>query len=307
MAQNFYDNQMLRRYLLGAARADETARLDELSLTDDACALALAQAENDLVDAYANASLTAAERAQFERHYLASPARREKAQLAQALQGFGERAALPQMVAAAPRATASTSASWIEWLNLTPLWQAGLATAAVLLVAACVWLGWENRRLREQSSAERIALAQREAELKNAAAQSQEELARVSEKLAALPTPAPLPAVPATQLFTFTLAAPVRGATALPSLKLPPNAAAVTVRLELETNDYPRYRAALRDPLTNRIVWQSGKLTAQGKVLTMRLPSKLFAAQRYAFELSGVAANGGEERLSSYPFSVVKP
>ncbi len=303
MARTLYDNEMLRRYLLGTASADEAARLDELSLIDDDCALALAQAENDLVDAYAHASLAEPDRAQFEQHYLASPVRREKVQFARTLQ----QQVAASRTAAVARAPAPTS--WFAWLNLTPHWQAGLATAASLLLAAGVWLGWENRRLRQQSEAERIALTQRETELKVAAAQSQEELARVREKLTAVqvPTPVPLPVVPAAQLFTFTLVAPLRAATALPKVAIPLTANAVSVRLELETNTYRRYRAALRDPLTNRLVWQSGNLTTKGQAVIVRLPSKLFAAQRYAFELSGVAANGAEERLSSYPFSVVEP
>ncbi len=313
MTQPLYDNQMLRRYLLGTARDDEAARLDELSLTDDECALALAQAENDLVDAYASASLNAAERARFERHYLASPLRRAKAQFAQELQRLGQQAAAPS--------TANKTA-WLPlsarfaWLRLPPLWQTGLAAAAALLFVACGWLLVENRRWREQANTERAALWQRELELKTsqqAATSNQDELSRVRARLAQLearPSPA-APAVPATQLFTFTLAAPLRGTTNLPKLEIPPRISAVAVRLELETSAYSQYRAALRDPLTNRVIWQSGKLAAvsgkTGATVTARLPAKLFSTQRYAFELSGLTANNAEERLSSYPFSVVKP
>jgi hypothetical protein len=315
MTQPLYDNEMLRRYLLGTASADEAARLDELSLTDDDCALALGLVENDLVDAYANESLAATERTHFERHYLASPLRREKAHFALELQCLGNQAAAPLTVIN-PEAT--RPATRFAWFKLTSVWQVGLATAALVLLAACVWLIVENQRLRQQAESERAALLQRESELKTsqtATANNQDELARLRERLAQLEarpaTPATPPVAPATQLFTFTLAAPIRGADRLPKLEIPQQAATVAVKLELESGAYPHYRVALRDPLTNRVVWQSGKLAAvrgpNGATVTARVPSQLFAAQRYAFELSGLTADNAEERLSSYPFSVVRP
>jgi hypothetical protein len=302
MAQPLYDNETLRRYLLGTASADEAARLDELSLTDDDCALTLAIVENDLVDAYANESLAATERAHFERHYLASPLRREKAHFALELQRLDEQAAAPR------------PAARFAWFKLPPLWQVGLTTAALLLAAGCVWLVAENHRLGQQASQERAALLQREAELRasqTAAINTQDELARVRERLAQLEAQLRLPALPAAQLFTFTLAAPIRGAASLPKIEIPKQTSAVVIKLELESNDCLRYRITLREPLTNRISWQSGKLAAvkgnHGATVTVRLPGGLLNPQRYAFELSGITADNTEERLSSYPFSVIRP
>jgi hypothetical protein len=314
MTQAPYDNQILRRYLLGTASEDETARLDELSLADDECALALAAVENDLVDAYASANLPAGEREQFERHYLASPLRREKVQFAEELQRFGKRAAAPQMV----QQTEKSSFINFAWFKLTPLWQAGFATAALVLLATCAWLVVENRRLQQAVNHERAALTLREAELQArqlAATKHESELAKLREQLAqTVPSPLPratLPTAPALNLITFTLAAPLRGASSLPKLEIPASATQVSVRLELESRAYARYRVVLRDPLTQRLVWQSGSLSAaQGKTgasLTVRLPAKLFATQRYAFELSGLTADNVEERLSSYPLEVRQP
>lgn len=318
MAQPLYDNEMLRRYLLGTASADEAARLDELSLTDDDCALALGLVENDLVDAYANERLAATERAHFERHYLASPLRREKAHFALELQRLGKQAAAPLTVSKQQERATPRPATRFAWFKLPPPWQVGLATATLVLSVAGIWLVAENQRLRRQADGERAALLQRESELKTsqtAAANNQDELARLRERLAQLEarpaTPVAPPVAPATQLFTFTLAAPIRGADSLPKLEIPQQASSVAVKLELESSAYPHYRVALRDPLTNRVVWQSGKLAAvrgqNGATVTARVPGRLFAAQRYAFELSGLTADNAEERLSSYPFSVVRP
>lgn len=309
-----YDNQMLRRYLLGTASESEIARLDELSLTDDECALALVAVEHDLVDAYASDSLSAAERAQFERHYLATPARREKAHFAVELQRLGQHVATP--LPAAPNANASFIN--LAWFRLAPLWQAGLAVAALILLAACVWLVVENRRLRQAVSREQLALAQREAEWQasqNAAAERERESAAAREQLArTAPAPTPpnaQPSVPALNLIAFTLTPPLRGAASLPTLKIPAATQQVAIRLELESPTYARYRVVLREPQTQRVLWQNGKLTASknknGASVNVRLAAKLFGLQRYAFELSGITADNVEERISSYPFEVRQP
>lgn len=307
-----YDNQTLQRYLLGTASESEVARLDELSLTDDECALALAAAEHDLVDAYANDSLNAAERDQFERHYLASPARREKAHFAVELQRLGQRVAAPLPVAPNTNPPFLT----LAWFRLTPLWQAGLAVAALVLLTTCVWLAVENRRLRQAVSREQLALAQREAEWQaraNAAAERERALA-ASRKQLARPTPTTpntQPGVPALNLLAFTLTPPLRGVANLPVLKIPASAQHVAIRLELESRAYARYRVVLRDPQTQRALWQRGNLAAtkgkNGASVDVRLAAKLFSQQRYAFELSGITAENTEERLSNYPFEVRQP
>ena len=64
--------QDLKSYLLGQAQADETERLDELSITSDEFAQALEAAEIDLLDSYVNGELSAADCARFEDKYLHS-------------------------------------------------------------------------------------------------------------------------------------------------------------------------------------------------------------------------------------------
>lgn len=308
-----YDNQLLRRYLLGSASESEATRLDELSLTDDECALALTAVENDLVDAYASGGLPSAEREQFERHYLASPVRREKAHFAAELQRLGPRVVTP--LPAAP--TISTSFLSFAWFKFTPWWQAGLAAAALVLLAASVWLTVENQRLRQAIRREQLTLAQREAEWQArlaAVTEKEREAPGIREQLAR-PSPAPppneLPRVPAVILSSFTLAAPQRGTAALPQLAIPVAAEQVVIRLELENQTYARYRVVLRDPQTQRALWQSGNLAARrgknGASVVVRLAAKLFGAQRYAFELSGITADNAEERISSYSFEVRQP
>lgn len=80
----FGENRLIR-YMLGSLPGNETEQLDEASIADDAIAEQLRQAEDDLVDAYAAGALSGEMLARFETHYLASPARRDKAAFARRL------------------------------------------------------------------------------------------------------------------------------------------------------------------------------------------------------------------------------
>jgi hypothetical protein len=69
-----YDDETLRRYLVGELSPHEAERLDELSITDDAIAARLATLEDDLVDAYVRGRLVTQ-----------TPTARRKVELAEAL------------------------------------------------------------------------------------------------------------------------------------------------------------------------------------------------------------------------------
>src|SRR5215831_8486181 len=80
-----YDDQLLARYLLGALPAEETERLDELSIVDEEVAARLSAIEYDLVDAYVRGETRGEDLARFESFYLSSAKRREKVGFARAL------------------------------------------------------------------------------------------------------------------------------------------------------------------------------------------------------------------------------
>ena len=70
--------RMIRRYLLGELPEAERAALEEKYFTDQVVFEQVVQTENELVDGYVRGRLAPRERAQFERHYLAHPERRER-------------------------------------------------------------------------------------------------------------------------------------------------------------------------------------------------------------------------------------
>lgn len=280
------DDSVLVRYLVGSLPDAEAERLDELSVADDEFALRLSAVEHDLVDAYVNGELSGDSLDRFRSHYLASPAGREKVAFAEALRTY------QTPTAAAPR-------------RAIPLW--GLAAAAALFLAAAGYLLVEDLRLRHQVTEARAARAA----LEERAQQLQRQLDQ--QRAAAAETPAAPPAVPSQPrsptLVSLVLVPTTRGAGDVPTLIIPAGTDTVSLRLELEADAFPRYRAAITDPSTDRIVFKEERLRAApadgAKSLTLRFPAALLKPQVYTVDVSGIPARGAAELVGSYSFRAV--
>jgi anti-sigma factor RsiW len=326
MPQQPLDEQRIKDYLLGASPEAETERLDEMSLTDDEFVERLRGVENDLVDAYTKGELSRDELARFDSHYLASPRRREKVRFAQAFAGFVNDAESAQADEGRRMTSASSAISKGARersgfsLFAFPRLQWGFAAASVLLLLAGGYLIFENARLRNQMSqvqAERSNLERREQELlgqladqKASDAKTEQELQRVRERLAQLDSEKGTPSQGAQhdlKVIAFNLVPQTRGVSQIPALPVPTATDQVALTLELETNDFPAYRAALRNPVTGQIIWRSRRLnaTVNKPALRISLPAHLLKAQNYVVELSGVSASGQTDYVGSYPFRVL--
>ena len=268
-----FDERLLTRYLLGTLSADETGRLDELSIADDGFASRLRVVEDDLVDAYVRGELSAETLEQFRSAYLSLAKRREKVQFAEALTRATDR--LP---AAAPCERSHTGLP--EW---------AFAAAACLMLVISGLLFYQNLRLRDEVNRAQAAIA----------------ALRQQERTPAPPPlekPAPPPAV------AMVLAPLTRGSRVVPVFTLIP-ADRVRLQLELESNDFARYRAALKDPATSRVLWRGEevKTTSRGEnsEVFISLPAGILKQQNYTIELTGISAGGAAEFAGSYAFRVV--
>ena len=298
MSTQSYSAQALTRYLLGSLPEEETERLDELSITDDEFAEALRAAEDDLVDAYAQGELGGAALHQFESHYLASPARRERVRFAQALMASARSLkAWDPARAGSPRIPAAPA--WLQW---------GLAAAALLMLVAGGWAAVENVSLRRQLSqtqAARHELEQREQERQRAL-----DARRGFAPSDATPERPPVREDGPLVIAAFVLTPPTRSTGQPPILELASTSEEVAVQLELEPVVYPEYRVALVDPSNDRTVWRSGAVKASaagaGRVVSVRIRTGLLAPGAHLLRVSGVPASGVPEIAGDYPFTVVR-
>src|SRR5262245_38755549 len=305
---------ILVRYLLGELSNDEAERLDELSIADDRFATRLSAVENDLVDAYAKGELSGEMLDRFRSHYLSSPGRRDKVEFAETLLAYEARE-----TSTAP-APGSSLGGAFSFLLRAPALPWGLAAATLFILFAAGYLLVANFRLQHQlteSRAARLALEERERQLQRelnaqraASDDRAQELARVRESLAGINSETGTKSrAGSSGTLSFVLLAPRRGADEITTIAIPTGTQTVTFRLELETDDFPRYQVAVKDAETDRIVSQSRSLRAasrgDAKSLSVTLPVALLEPKRYAIDLSGVRPEGGSDFIGSYSFRVV--
>ena len=266
-------DEQLVEYLLGSLPDEEVARFDEASIADDEFAGRLRAVEHDLVDAYVSGELAGDRRKQFEAIYLASSSGRAQVRFAEDL----ARRAPAGVVAPAARRTFN--------------WGWALAASLFLVVSAYVGL--------KRSAAPPVAAPGQTATIAPARG----------------PEPAPLtpvspPAPPALRpVLSFMLLPATRGIADLPSITVPSGTREIELRLQLESNEFPRYQAVLKDPATRRILWTSQpapSISSGGTVVISIVPAVPLRSQRYVIDVSGLPARGRAQIVSSYPFRVVE-
>jgi anti-sigma factor RsiW len=299
MSKNKYDNRVLTQYLLGTLPEAETERFDELGFTDDEFAAELAIAENNLVDAFVTGELAASDIEQFKAHYLLSPLRREKVNIARSLQRFSAKAGSSAPVALDIKTPGETGGGFVAALrNLGPNFRAlrwaAAATVLLLAVGGLFWLlngalkPGDNDTVAKQNTPVRGGSPQPAAvpsplpspevtlpaltpspAVPEGSASPVEKPAQKKEKPIQTPgdntpvKPEATPAVPQTSRSVFfALAAPLRGAGSPAVFTIPKTAGDVVVRLQIEQNDFPSYRVALSDNGSGGNLWTSGALKA---------------------------------------------
>lgn len=290
--ESVHDDDLVR-HVLGALPEEQAQRVEEAAMVDDEVAARLQRVEDDLVDAYARGALEGERLARFESFYLASPRRRDRVEFAKrfvaAVDATPTPAALPPAIAAPERAR------WVPWM---------LAAAAALLLATGTLLV-QHIRLRDEitQATRRLAAAEQRAD----AASGQ--LAAHQRATAVVPqAAAPAPVVPPPSLIALVLLPQTRGADPVPTVALPQGAKTLPLYLKIEGDPGAQYSAALRDPVTNGIVWRSAPLaldrTRHPSIVPVHVPGSLLKPQHYTLDL--FAVGGTAEFAGSYAFEVVR-
>lgn len=316
------DDQFVR-YLLGLLTEEEAERVDELSIVDDDIAWRLRAAENDLVDAYVRGTLNDTERARFERVYLVTPKRRDKVRFAKSLLSSIEpETSRPPSVAPVVAAPAKVL-SWPQRLFAQPATGWALAAAATLFLVLSGALLMQTSRLRtdlgtletERAASDRKVqdLQQQVDSQRAAATESGRELERLRTQLSEASQRGNAESRGASLLagaVALLLTPQTRSSGVMPSVAVRPGADGVSFALLLESNDFPRYQVALKDPATSAILWRSEKVAAgtlnHAPAVSVIVPARLLKAQHYALELSGVRAAGAADVVASYVVRVVQ-
>ena len=301
--KNDFGDTQLTQYLLGSLPAEESERLDELSVTDDDFAWRLREVENDLVDAYVRSELSGTTLDRFRTFYLGSPKRREKVAFAEDLLRF-------QAGAANAAVQPSEKNSFFSRIFAPRRVVLQFAVAAFAMVLVFGYLVFENARLRHQMNdarAQQSSLEQNKQELEKELGKQRAANADAQKS----PGPGARSTADPDQLkmLALVLPPPARGLGPIKTITVRPNADLVVLLLTLESVDFPHYRVTLKDPVTSGVLWRSGDLetaTTDGRpVLTASFRVSLLKTQNYVAEVSGLSRNGRTQIIGDYPFHAV--
>jgi hypothetical protein len=222
----------------------------------------------DVIDRYVRGTMPAAERSEFEEHFLDCRECLEQLELGRSLrEGIKVCAAQPSRAAAHQRRP-----GFFGWLSWRP---AAAAAMAVLLISAIpsvvLYRSLESTRTdldRETRKADQLMNA-----------------------------PLLPPAV-------YTLS-PTRGAQATRTIRIPESPRWILLALELDTSQYHDYRAVLQDG-TGQTAWSSGSLKADAPdAIGVALPSRILHPGDYVLVLEGQAADGSFVSAASFPLRTV--
>jgi hypothetical protein len=318
--QQFEPNDaVLLRYLLGALPVDEAEPIEEASIVDEDLAARLNAMECDLVDSYVRGELDGPNLAKFQSWYLSSPLRAEKVEAAKAIVRLIDVVEVaPPKVAPAARETpeanrsptvsvaqtlsysgGSTAAKSGGWrVGIFRAWpMLGFAAAMLILIVAVGLLTSRNKRLRNEVAESKKEKTELTAKLneEHAAANADgqkgapENLAHGLDNVATV---------------TMFLPSPTRGASTVPTVKIPAGTGLVVLSLGLGSNNEDSYRAQLMDPATQKVLWHSGVLRpgSDGTYVSVTVPAPVLRSKMYLLQLTHDVTNGGSELLASYPF-----
>ena len=316
--------RMIRRYLLGELPEAERAALEEKYFTDQVVFEQVVQTENELVDSYVRGRLAPRERAQFERHYLAHPDRRERMRFAKS---FLTKLDQTETAKAVAGESSTIAKSWLRRLFASissPGFSLGfsMALAAVLLILGGSWLLFENHRLRRrlaETGETQASYARRERELERQIADERkraDQLADEVERMRAQSQTASPGANRSGNVFPELVAMDltsngIRGGNAEkpPTLIIRRETKRVRLRFNVEAHDYSRYRMGLR-PVGGKEVWSrqglAPKPSPEGASFVVIVPAEKFAAGDYILTLGGENDTGAVVDVSKSFFRVIK-
>jgi hypothetical protein len=285
MSEASNDEVRIRRFLLEDLDEEERARIEELFLTDSDTRDSVLLAEDELIEEYLEGSLQGADREKFRGVFVATPQLRRKVRIAQSLRRLtkADDSHLPTVAESSTqdRVTPLLSKPFKSWRRRNLLVYA--SAAAAILVVFTVGVFWYADYRREQ--ARRLTVERELTELNDQSRRSE------------LPSDQVLSLVlsPVSARSTGTSIRP-RATDAVLELSLLPDVAKAetyTVLIQTSDDEFAVPNLRLED------------LTV-GKVIRVRIPTRLLNRGLYRLRLNGVTPDGRVVETNEYDFEVFR-
>jgi hypothetical protein len=287
MEQERLEQTLIRKYLLRYLNEKDQENLEQRLLTDEQFLEEVSIAQSELVDEYVSDGLSAADRQNFEKHFLSTPRRFQKLQMARSLDRYLEERAgsLPALTTTAPHFPLPTRQS------LTII--VSLAAVVALLIGGYV----VSEIIKRRNSNDKIIEAQK----RRAALES--ELADLNHPTSNSPQ-GNLAVLPLTLKPIL-----VREAGEIRNVDVSQSRSLIALQLELPADTYQSYQASLQtnDDVELAAINELKAMTLNnGKVVMVRLPAWLIEPGDYQIRLRGVLSAGQQEDVGLFPFRITK-
>src|SRR5262245_16988874 len=339
--QSVKEEQLMTRYLIGAATEGECVEVEERFLRDAEYLKQLRALECEIIDEYARGDMPAAERRIFERRALASPQGREQVARARKIQAqldqmAAEGAAASEEREPAPLIPVPRESLWEKLraclLAPAPILRYGMAAAALLLLLGGLWplreessarqrlarltaerdLALRNEKnLQELLASQRVELISQLENEKRQLAAERSRNAQMQQKMRELqPQPAPS-TIPRGDFVELALASGIERNSGDPRrLRIPMSVRTVKLQLELDpTINHRSYRVEL-SAAGGAQVWVQEGLTAQqtdwGRFVTLLIPTSALQAGEYELILRG-STNERKGEVAGYYYFIALP
>jgi hypothetical protein len=329
------EEQLMTRYLLGAANEQECIVVEERFLRDAEYLKQLRAIECEIIDDYVRGGMPSAERRSFERCALASPQGRQQVTSARKLHAQLDQIAAEEREPA--RLITSPRESLWEKLRARlftpmPVLRYGMAAVALLLLLGGLWLLREEissrqriaqltaerdlalrneKNLQEQLAAQRDELT---SQLKNEKSQLLAERSRnvqIQQRMRDL-QPRPLPSkIPEGDFVELALTSGIERDSGDPRrLRIPMSVRMVKLQLELDPSvNHRSYRVELNTAGGAQVLVHGG-LTAQqtdwGRFVTLVIPTGALRAGEYELILRG-STNERKGEVAGYYYFIALP
>lgn len=277
MRENEYQS-----YLLGQLSESAQSQLELRLLSQNDAFDQLLVAEDDLVEAFLQGELSAAEKARFEHIFLAHPARQRHLSLVQTLQLGSGNSSQSQTVAVG---TSAVPNAWSQFLGLLrkPLWQ--LAALALILgvILGLRYLWMRNSSLRESASP----------------------IASISPRVVPVPTSPPGTGILSEKLSSGQVMAI---GSEKKILHLTPAIGQVKLELGLQKDRYETYKVALQSYDPAMLKELPGEFKRQGtkdqQFIQVLIPVTDLQGQDFTIKVDGITADGERHKADTFPFKV---
>jgi hypothetical protein len=265
------DRETLREYLLGQQAGTDLPQVEERLMTDSTLYEELLILEDELVDQYVRGSLSAEERASFERYFLGSPERQQKLRFSRAFSKYLDIAGAvePTTTSAYPTKRSATQGertpSKLRGFSFLPFQKPvvtyALAAALTIVVLSVTWVVWRNLRQVEPGRTLAVALTPG--------------LTRGDEGQ-------------------------------VQKIVLSPDIGTLQLQLLLPQVQYNSYEAVLL-AYDGRALTTRKNLTAVDGSVFLAVPATLLATGDFRVKLSGLDTAGHSESAASYLFRIQMP